>query len=246
MDIEKMSNLLGADLAKKVYEDGASEGIKELGKVATDLIKTLRLFTAPIQLAAAYQDRLAKHLDKVRNNVKAENQIEAPSSIAGPILERLKYLEDDNYLTDLYLNLLTRAIDKERINEAHPAFFNIIEQLSPDEALILFLIKKEKTYYTYDKLISNLSGEYKPDKINSDCPILEKINIAAYFEMYIEHLKSINLIRWKILSDKQQIREGNVIYATTNSEIVLTEFGELFVKACIPKNGFNTTNANDK
>ena len=38
-------------------------------------------------------------------------------------------MEDDNYLTDLYLSLLQRVIDKERINEPHPAFFRIIEQL---------------------------------------------------------------------------------------------------------------------
>lgn len=75
---------------------------------------------------------------KVRESVPEENQIPAPASLTVPLIERIKYLEDENYLTDLYLNLLTRAIDKDRVNEAHPAFFHIIEQLSPDEAYFCF------------------------------------------------------------------------------------------------------------
>ena len=47
-------------------------------------------------------------------------------------------MEDDNPLTELYLNLLARAIDKERCDEAHPAFVTIIEQMSPDEAMVMY------------------------------------------------------------------------------------------------------------
>ena len=62
----------------------------------------------------------------------------SPAMISGPIIDRLKYAEEDNPLTELFLHLLARSIDTDRINEAHPAFIHIIDQLSPDEALILF------------------------------------------------------------------------------------------------------------
>ena len=149
MDIEKFSNILGADTVKKVYEDGLSLPVQEGGKAMTDLIKAARLFTAPIQYLAAYQDRLTKYLDRVREGVPVERQIEAPPSLSGPIMERLKYLEEDNYLTDLYISLLQKAIDKEKIQEAHPAFFHIIDQLSPDEAMILFVISESPIKYDY-------------------------------------------------------------------------------------------------
>src|SRR5882757_1187535 len=108
MDIEKLVNIFGAETMKKFYDDGLSPSVQELGKMMTDIIKTFRLFTAPVQLTASYQDRLSKYFVRVRASVPEENQIEAPAFISGPIIDKLKYLEDSNYLTDLYLNLLSR------------------------------------------------------------------------------------------------------------------------------------------
>jgi hypothetical protein len=45
-------------------------------------------------------------------------------------------------LTELYLNLLTRGIDSERVAEAHPAVLIVIKQLSTDEARIMFNLKQ--------------------------------------------------------------------------------------------------------
>jgi hypothetical protein len=243
--IEKFANILGADTVKKVYEDGLSESVQETGKISTDFIKAARLFTAPIQYLGAYQDRLTKHLNKVREGVPEERQIEAPTSLSGPIMDRLKYLEDDNYLTDLYVSLLQRAIDKERINEAHPAFFHIIEQLSPDEAFLLFKISQEPIDYEYTlDLIVNENGKSRFENVNviKDTTPKENIVFIEHFDMYISHLESLNLLKWTVVSEEpiweneenQNSRKQNGTYRKT--KIYLTKFGDLFVKACIPKN----------
>jgi hypothetical protein len=243
--IEKFANILGADTVKKVYEDGLSESVQETGKISTDFIKATRLFTAPIQYLGAYQDRLTKHLNKVREGVPEERQIEAPTSLSGPIMDRLKYLEDDNYLTDLYVSLLQRAIDKERINEAHPAFFHIIEQLSPDEAFLLFKISQEPIDYEYTlDLIVNENGKSRFENVNviKDTTPKEHIVFIEHFDMYISHLESLNLLKWTVVSEEPiweneenlNSRKQNGTYRKT--KIYLTKFGDLFVKACIPKN----------
>ena len=243
--IEKLANILGADTVKKVYEDGLSESVQETGKISTDFIKAARLFTAPIQYLGAYQDRLTKHLNKIREGVPEERQIEAPSSLSGPILDRLKYLEDDNYLTDLYLSLLQRAIDKERINEAHPAFFHIIEQLSPDEAFLLHNISKKQIEYEYTMdLIEKKDGRirFENSTVTKDTAPRENIVFSEHFDMYISHLESLNLLKWTVASEVA-IYENNIgenkgkqtgTYKKTS--IYLTQFCELFVKACIPEN----------
>ena len=242
--IEKLANILGADTVKKIYEDGLSESIQETGKISTDFIKAVRLFTTPIQYLGAYQDRLTKHLNKVREGVPEERQIEAPTSLSGPIMERLKYLEDDNYLLDLYLSLLQRAIDKDRINEAHPAFFHIIEQLSPDEAFILYCISEKSIEYEYTMdLIENENGEgrFNNVKVVVDSLPKEKLNFAEHFEMYISHLESLNLIKWSLISenpiwengDETEKKKQSGTYRKTH--IYATKFGNLFIKACIPK-----------
>lgn len=239
MDIEKLANILGAETIKQIYLDGVQQPVQQVGHIATDIIKMLRLFTYPIQLAASYQDRLFKRLDKVRDAVPENNQIEAPASLAGPILEKFRYLEDENYLTELYMNLLSRAIDKERINEAHPAFPNIIDQLSPDEAMLLFMIGTEPLKIEYNEDIDKEKSILINRKINKDNSDLTKINFPNHFEMYIDHLKSLNLVRWEIIKETA-VLDPNLgqtgIY--THSQIHLTSFGKLFFKACVPKDGF--------
>ena len=241
-DLEKIANILGQDTVKKIYEDGASIPLQETSKAVTDLIKAARLFTAPIQLLAAYQDRLSKYFDKVRGTVKEENQIEAPSSISGPIIERLKYLEDENYLTDLYLNLLSRAIDKERIQEAHPAFYHIIDQLSADEAMILYIIKQEPIYYDYtmDMFVDdNNLYRFRNTIVKRDTTPKEKIAFNEHFNMYIRHMESLNLIFWRKTNENSiNDEKGNQLGTDIRTQIELTEFGHLFVKACIPDKGF--------
>lgn len=242
VDLEKLANIFGQDTIKKIYEDAASQPVQEGSKALTDFIKAARLFTAPIQLLAAYQDRLSKYFDKVRNAVKEENQIEAPASISGPIIERLKYLEDENYLTELYLNLLSRAIDKERVQEAHPAFYHIIDQLSADEAMILYIIKQEPIYYDYTMdlyLDDNNRYRFRNTIVKRDTTPKEKIAFIEHFNMYIRHMEALNLVFWRKVNENSiNDDKGNQLGTDIRTRIELTDFGDLFVKACIPEKGF--------
>ena len=238
-DLEKLANIFGAGTINRIYEDAFSGSVQETGKMLTDFIKTARLFTAPIQLLASYQDRLSKYFEKVRDAVPEENQIPAPSSLSGPIIERLKYLEDSNYLTDLYLNLLSRSIDKERVNEAHPAFFHIIDQLSPDEAYFLFKLKDKEievtTHQDYDAAKNRFSNY---QIIKTELPDTEFM-FPNNFQMYYSHLNSLNLITWPVYKNEYPRNEENVqIGLIHHSQLMLTDFGKLFVKACIPEKGF--------
>lgn len=143
--------ILDHNLAKAIYRDGLAKPTQETGKIITDVVKTARLFAAPFQLAAAYQDRFRRWIDRVIREVPEERRVPAPPQIAGPIFEELRYREEGEILTEMYLNLLSKAIDKKQSNQAHPAFVKIIGQLSPDEALILKRLL-ERTGLTYPLL----------------------------------------------------------------------------------------------
>ena len=238
MKLDDLENILGAKTMEKIYDDGLSSSTKETGKALTDIVKTFRLFTLPFQYAATLQDRLDKYFHKVRNDVPNERQIDSPPMIAGPIIERLRYLEENNHLTELFLNLLARSIDKERINEAHPAFIHIIDQLSPDEAIILFELKSKDI-----KVVDTM--DYDDEKniffnrqiIDGGFPV-EKLTFPANFNIYYNHLESLSLISWP-MEKQDPIIENNVQTGLTRySYLTTTEFGKLFVKACIPENGF--------
>ncbi len=204
---------------EKVYEEGASSAVKEIGALATDIGKAFRLVTAPIQYLGSMQDRLAVHLRKLSSEIPKENQVTPPSSMLLPLLEKLKYQGDEELLTELYLELLKRACDKNRVSEAHPAFFNIIGQLSEDEALILFhmkIIKNDPGTYFISKdqntdkkildhtIFENIDQPRKTSKHHIKTmhspkfkkklfPLHELIAIK-YIDLYLSHLQSLNLV----------------------------------------------------
>lgn len=69
--------------------------------------------------------------------VPAQRRIAPAESLALQISERLRFQEESSILTEMYINLLARATDRDRAGEAHPAFLLIISQLAPDEVLLL-------------------------------------------------------------------------------------------------------------
>lgn len=135
-----------------------------------------------------------------------ERQIEAAPSIAGPVLFALRFMEDDNPVTELFLNLLKRAIDRERVHEAHPAFPRIIEQLEPDEAVILFLMRKRGHFCVAPN-----------HKQHNSLPV-EYLAHPENLEFYCIHLASLDLVQ-----------------RSTTSFIERTEFAEHFIRACVPE-----------
>ena len=260
-DLVGLGKLADSKLVQSLYKDLEKAGVPEQsGKLLTDTIKAFRLFTAPIQLLALGQDLLEKRLERVRNKVPEERQIEAHPQIAGPILQNLRFMVDGDILTEMYLNLLARAIDRDRVGEANPAFVKIIEQLCPDEALLLLKIRDSKSLPYY---------KYQPDQI-----LLERYEITiaqtGYYNLYVKHLCALNLLEpWyrapRISSDEPgslQYRISHILSDSSNKleslrhqvnrmleeiervvkkqnekprDYRLTEFGSLFIHACIPE-----------
>ena len=122
----------------------AKPATREIGTALGNIVKVARFLLAPIDYLAAQHGRWQRYLERVGQKVSEESRIEAHPQLAGPVLEGLRYLKEDDLIAELYINLLARAIDRDRVAEAHPAFASIITQLSPDEALILYYLKKRR------------------------------------------------------------------------------------------------------
>src|SRR5258706_3810002 len=60
--------------------------------------------------------------------------------VAGPAVEALRFAGSDPALREMYANLPARAMDAKTAREAHPAFVEILRQLTPDEARILRML----------------------------------------------------------------------------------------------------------
>jgi hypothetical protein len=127
---------------KDMYEDVAQPAARQAGTISADLMKTLHLVLAPIQYAAALQDRYRNFIDSSVRKVPEERRVQPAPQLAGPILEGIRYEPERTEIDQMFANLLANSMDKENVGKAHPAYPNLIKQLSRDEAVCLALMSE--------------------------------------------------------------------------------------------------------
>ncbi|AKV08483.1 hypothetical protein B723_19615 [Pseudomonas fluorescens NCIMB 11764] len=256
MDEELIAKLLPS--ADKVYEDVGSEAAKEVGGLLTDVVKTFRLIFAPIQYTAFLQDTLKVHLKKSLRKVSEENLIPPVRSLALPILEQLKFHED-GILADLYINLLSCTMDRERVSYAHPGFINIISQMAPDEALLLeqlsgnegkiYIRCADQSGYHYAPLekerqtlyANMIYDESIEARVEPHMAKPERLASPDLFLTYVEHLVALGIVQYTN-EDKVYVSAGvSRLGMQIDSFVVrLSKFGILFHTACMEDPSFGS------
>jgi len=234
-----IDKLLPAKVVEKAYDDVASQPAKEVSKIAVDLVKTARLFLAPFQLAAAFQDRFERLIERIRARVPEERYSLAPAEVVGPALQQMQYLEEDNPLWQMFEELLTCSVDVQAISNVHPSFAHLISQLSRDEALILYRLRAGEF-----KVVDTLDFNKKENRFEnlkveeSSIPVSELLQ-PNQVGLYYSHLHSLTLVEWPVeKQDPIRNAEGTQTGIRRYSTMRLTEFGRLFVSACVPEDGF--------
>jgi len=232
------------ELAKEVYSDGVKETFREISKIGSDAAKTLRLALTPLQFTAMLQDRMAMYFKRAADKSSPENRVSPAPSLALPILEKLRYQEDGDLLTDIYVELLSASFDKSRMGDAHPAFLTIISQLSPDEIRLINSLagSEPKNYFGLvasewtqsSKGIIEHFNESSLEQVEIDWSLVvnpDELSWPQHLQVYVGHLHSLGLIEYdndlKYLSGRG-LNHGNECWA-----IKLSEFGSLFHRACV-------------
>ena len=199
----------------KIYEDAMRPAVQQLGKALENVAKVSRFLLAPIDFLAAQHDKWERYLKKVSDKVEDVNLVEGQPQLIVPILEGLSLTSEGSLLSELFTNLLAKSIDKTQQSLAHPSFPNLIRQLSHDEAVIIYYLKKG-TLVAYstpdDKIIEHGIG-VKVNYVRSH----QVLQFSAHLTMYREHLICLNIC----------VDHGN-------GGFWLSSFGELFAKACVP------------
>jgi len=129
--------------AVPVYQDVVQPAAKELGAALQTVVKTVHIVLAPVSALVWGYEQIkdfvsTKVADKLKD-VPPENIATPKPNVAGPALESLKYTGHEETLRDMYANLLAASMDTRTASGAHPAFVEIIRQLTPDEARIIRL-----------------------------------------------------------------------------------------------------------
>ena len=77
-DLEQLGKLIPKEAIGKLYDDMLSGLAKEVGKPGTDIVKVARLLLAPLQVAAAFQDRFETMVKTIGERVPEDRRLRGP------------------------------------------------------------------------------------------------------------------------------------------------------------------------
>jgi hypothetical protein len=140
-----IETIAGLVKAIPVYDDAIQPAAKQIGQSLETITKTVNIALAPIKALVWGYEQIelwitASVATKLKH-VKSEDIISPPPNVAGPAIEALRYVGFDDQLRELYANLLAAAMDKKTVSQAHPAYVEVLKNLSSGEAMILQVYK---------------------------------------------------------------------------------------------------------
>lgn len=120
----------------------AGSNLAKSAKTLTEFINVGLLPIAAINFGyekarSYFEKRFSADVEAAAGSIPPENLQKPASSVIGPALQGLAFTHEEDNLKDMYLRLIATAMDSRHAMNAHPAFAEIIRQLSGFEAGIL-------------------------------------------------------------------------------------------------------------
>ncbi|CAI1618122.1 DUF4393 domain-containing protein [Serratia entomophila] len=243
-------------------DPNAKEAAKNLGKTALTITNTVNNCLLPLAVVNYGFEAAKKYFnEKFRLDVEAATKsippdriIEPKASIVAPLLQGLAFSLDEALLKEMYLKLLASAMDDKTESTTHPAFVEVIKQLSSDEALILEFIANKTmcNAYVVDVYLK---------QAQNDGGTLEVRDFGRYIwdsgmkntksnNMYIDNLIRLRILQKINLNHIQHdefdmlIKSLDKVYANKYPQFFFryeqsilkpTTFGQQFIGSCIKK-----------
>ena len=243
------------DLLREIYGDAAKPGAKQVGKALETALRFGNTLLLPLAFANDRASVLRNNMEKFREKLQdapEEEICEVAPELGVPITDKLTYVTNTE-LSDMYIELLAKASQVQHANVAHPSFVNIINNISPDEAVLLKSLRETSNVPFIEVQLKRVDkNEYVVlAPLLLELPCLKNLayptNTTAYFSN-LEGLGILNVKRDIYLSDNQfyepleahardkyskqadQISDRKLTFKRGNIDI--TAFGNLFLNAC--------------
>lgn len=257
-----IDSVKGVVEAVPIYPDMIQPAAKELSKGLVTIAKAVNLALAPLEgIVWGYEKIKSIFIPKVEErlkNVPPENIVTPKINVAGPIVEALRYTGSEEVLSDMYANLLAASMDKATATTAHPAFTEIIKQLTPDEAKLIALFPSDPFMPLIDiRQQSKLQPEEGHVTLIANYSTLGDMAGCEHLDLvpaYIDNLIRLGLMEipaglWYSRSDIYDELENSKTVKSIKSAIekkdpakevrfqrkflIITSLGKQFAKVCI-------------
>jgi hypothetical protein len=165
MTSEELDKILAKIPTDKIYEDLLQPGLKRVGEALSNVFDFGNLIMLPFKLINERSRIYLRHnlelYERKLSQIKNEDLCKVQEQIGLPIIEKLTVINQTE-LSEIFINLLTKASSAKTLYLVHPAFLGILNNLSADEAIILFANRNYQNIPFIDIYINKKT--YKKDK----------------------------------------------------------------------------------
>jgi hypothetical protein len=246
----------GVEVVKTAYDDALQPIARETGKALGTLGKTINIALSPLRGLVWSWEQIESYVSqtieqKLIERKVPKERIQTPDpDVAVPSLEALRYSK----LRENYANLLATSMDSATSNQAHPAFVEILKQLTPDEAKIIEYLPKAGRYEPLADLaytVSEDKGKFIIVRHVGTLAFDAKCENPDMLPKYIDNLCRLGLtevppMRWLVEDFRyDRIKSLDIVSATEKKipngstfdferkTIGLTVLGAAFRDACV-------------
>lgn len=240
----------------KMYDDAVHPAASEAGKFAGRIPRLINAALAPLDCWILEREH---HIEKTKQlleenlkNKDPEKIVTPEPYVAVPAIQALSYSMDSDELRTLYANLLAKSIYADTKESVHPAFTEIIKNLSPLDCKVFNSIMSTKTQAIgcYELRIGTIGS----NSYSVAFPYVTAITVKGPIEVAasIDNLARNNLINprdfhydddafyteiretafFKDISDTFSTHPNNRELRPYKMSIQSTEWGKLFYKVC--------------
>lgn len=253
-------NPVPLSLASPIYQDLIQPSVRESGEI---IKRTVRMALSPLRaLLFSYEiieGFISTKVEGLLKRVPAEDIVKPALNVVGPAFEALRFTGNASELSDMYANLLAASMYSKTKNGAHPAFVEIIKQMTPDEARLIRLFSTSRPFpllsVRYDWI------ENRPPKIGGEDILVHfsHFGIDAHLECpdmtptFVNNICRLGLGQIppgqvyasegiyeplenspEVQSEKKKIEKNPELRCSLKREgFWLTEFGKQFIKTCV-------------
>lgn len=251
-----------SNLAKPVYKDAAKPLAKQLGRAGGTVGSFVNTVLAPLALTAyawelsepKIKEVIAKKINEKLGDIQ-ESKLVAPSQrILVPAVQSFVHATEEEDIADMFANLLASSMNVDKTTNVHPAFVQVINNLTADEAKVLKVFAKENPLPIVDVQLHFAAGGYKvilPNfSVIGGMGIFERPDLMP---SYLTHLCQLGLLeipsggvtlndesRYAPIGEHPEIQtllttlqnSGNTI-ELQNKVVSITAFGRQFISVTL-------------
>ncbi|MDP0481816.1 DUF4393 domain-containing protein [Bacillus subtilis] len=254
------------DLTPKFIDEATTPLAKSVGKTLDSLWSLvfggIDFYVDKVNTKRVHSLQLFKEeLETKVSSIPEESLTEPPLHIIGPTIEASKFYFENDELRSMFANLIAASFDAKTLNKTHPAFIELIKQLSPLDAKNLKIFKSGNTYpiVKYNLMTENNSSFTEKDNVFLDNDEVLNIDLnstsitnlnrlglleitygttlvraGAYDKFYNEpFFKSLKDIFKNGKHKEDQTLSGFIDIDLKKGVILLTPFGSNFIDICL-------------